>query len=26
MLAVFRLAEDAELVSGYRRRLAAELN
>jgi putative thioredoxin len=26
MLAVFRLAADAELVSGYRRRLAAELN
>jgi putative thioredoxin len=26
MLEVFRLAEDAELVSGYRRRLAAELN
>jgi putative thioredoxin len=26
MLEVFRLADDAELVSGYRRRLAAELN
>jgi putative thioredoxin len=26
MLAVFRLADDAALVSGYRRRLAAELN
>jgi putative thioredoxin len=26
MLEVFRLADDADLVSGYRRKLAAELN